>query len=77
MPSPKFAGPLAALLTKIDGKFLFTPLGTGTRITWQYNMYPRNRLATPALPAFGWLWRGYARQMLEELSNLLVAPRET
>jgi hypothetical protein len=35
-------------------------------------MYPRIRVAAPALPAFGWFWRGYARQGLEELSNLLV-----
>lgn len=56
---------------KIDGEFLFSHSGTGTRITWRYTMYPRARLATPALPVFGWFWRGYARQMLEELSNLL------
>jgi hypothetical protein len=70
-----FTGPLATLLTKIDGAFLFTSSGTGTRITWRYTMYPRARLAKLALPAFGWFWRGYARQMLEELSNLLVDGR--
>ncbi|MBX9639758.1 MAG: SRPBCC family protein [Mycobacteriaceae bacterium] len=67
-----FKGPLAGLLTKIDGEFIFTPVGTGTRITWHYNMFPRSRLAASALPTFGWFWRGYARQMLEELSNWLV-----
>lgn len=67
-----FKGPLAGLLAKIDGEFLFRPAGTGTRITWRYNMFPRSRLAASALPAFGWFWRGYARQMLEELSNWLV-----
>jgi hypothetical protein len=66
-------GPLALLLTKIDGQFLFSPAGTGTRVTWRYNMFPRSPLATPALPAFGRLWRGYARQVLEELSNWLLA----
>lgn len=67
-----FTGPLAALLTTIEAAFLFAPAGTGTRITWKYNMIPRSRLAASALPAFGWFWRGYARQMLEELSNWLV-----
>lgn len=67
-----FNGPLALLLTKIDGEFLFLPTGTGTRITWCYNMFPRSRAAASALPAFGWFWRGYARQMLEELSNSLL-----
>lgn len=70
-----FTGPLAILLTRIDGEFLFTPSGTGMRIAWRYTMYPRARPATPALPAFGWFWRGYARRMLEELSNLLVDGR--
>ncbi|QLL08016.1 SRPBCC family protein [Mycobacterium vicinigordonae] len=65
-------GPLGALLTGIDGEFLFAPAGTGTRITWRYNMFPRSPLVEPVLPAFGWFWRGYARQMLEELSKLLV-----
>lgn len=65
-------GPLAVLLEKIDGQFLFAPTGTGTRVTWRYNMFPRSRLAASTLPAFGWFWRGYARQVLEELSSWLV-----
>jgi hypothetical protein len=67
-----FKGPLAALLAAIEAEFLFDPAGTGTRITWRYNMIPRSRLVAAALPAFGWFWRGYARQMLEELSKWLV-----
>ncbi|KQH78888.1 hypothetical protein AO501_16710 [Mycobacterium gordonae] len=67
-----FNGPLAVLLDKIEAEFLFRPAGTGTRITWRYNMFPRSRVAASALPAFGWFWRGYARQMLEELSSWLV-----
>lgn len=67
-----FQGPLKTLLTKIDGEFLFDPAGTGTRITWRYNMFPRSRLAAMAMPAFGWCWRGYARQMLEELADWLT-----
>lgn len=67
-----FRGPLTVLLTRIDAEFLFTPAGTGTRIMGRYNMIPRSRLAATALPTFGKLWRGYARQMLEELSELLV-----
>lgn len=67
-----FKGPLAALLDRIEAEFLFGPAGTGTRITWRYNMFPRSRVAASALPAFGWFWRGYARQMLEELASWLV-----
>jgi len=67
-----FKGPLAALLDRIEAEFRFRPAGTGTRITWRYNMFPRSRVAASALPAFAWFWRGYARQMLEELSSWLV-----
>lgn len=45
-----FKGPLAGLLTNVDGEFLFTPAGTGTRITWSYNMFPGSRLAASAPP---------------------------
>jgi hypothetical protein len=65
-------GPLALLLEKIDGQFLFASTGTGTRVTGRYNMLPRSQLAAPTFPAFAWFWRGYARQMLEELSSWLV-----
>ena len=69
IPITDFKGPLAALLVKVDGEFLFTPAGTDARIMWRYNMFPRSGLAASALRAFGWFWRGYARQMLEELSK--------
>jgi hypothetical protein len=68
-----FTGPLAALLSQIEGEFMFSPAGTGTRITWRYIVRARSSLAAPVLPLFAWSWRGYARQTLEELSDLHVA----
>jgi Polyketide cyclase / dehydrase and lipid transport len=65
-------GPLSALLAVIDGKFLFAPAGNVTVVTWRYALHPRSRASAPALPAFAWFWRGFARQTLEELSNLLI-----
>jgi hypothetical protein len=65
-------GPLSPLVSRIDGVWLFAPAGTGTAVTWRWTLYPRSRLASPALPVFGRLWRGYARQALEELSDVLV-----
>lgn len=41
-------------------------------VTRRWTIHPRSALSTPALPVFGWLWRGYARRALEELSGLLV-----
>lgn len=65
-------GPLAPLVARVDGEWIFEPAGTGTRVTWRWTIHPRSALAAPALPVFGRLWRGYARQSLEELSNQLV-----
>lgn len=66
-------GPLSALVAQIQSEFLFAPAGTGTRITWRYILHARSALATPALPVIGWSWRGFARQALEDLSEMLVA----
>ncbi|GLP74015.1 hypothetical protein TUM20983_11250 [Mycobacterium antarcticum] len=65
-------GPLAPLVDHVDGLWAFTQVGTGTKVTWRWTIYPRSGLAAPLLPVFGKLWRGYARQSLEELSNRLL-----
>jgi hypothetical protein len=68
-----FTGPLALLVTRIDGEFSFAPEDVGTRIIWRYTMHPRTVLSRPVLPIFGRLWQGYAKQILEELAKLLPA----
>ncbi|TPG35880.1 SRPBCC family protein [Mycolicibacterium hodleri] len=65
-------GPLAPLVEHIEGLWAFEPVGTGTKVTWRWTIHPRSALVAPALPVFGKLWLGYARQSLEELSNQLV-----
>ncbi len=65
-------GPLAPLVGRVEGEWIFEPVGTGTKVTWRWTIHPRSALAAAALPVFGRLWRGYARQSLEELSNQLV-----
>ncbi|MGB3356048.1 MAG: SRPBCC family protein [Mycobacterium sp.] len=66
-------GPLSPLVSAIDGEWVFEPAGTGTKVTWRWTIHPKSGLTRPALPVFGRLWRGYARQALEELSHQLVA----
>lgn len=56
----------------VDGQWSFEPVGTGTRITWSWTIHPASRAASYALPAFGRIWRGYARQALEEVERLLL-----
>ncbi len=65
-------GPLSPLVKRVDGEWVFAPAGDGTTVTWRWTIHPRSRLAAPALPVFGWLWRGYARQALQELRQLLA-----
>jgi Polyketide cyclase / dehydrase and lipid transport len=66
-------GPMSPLVSRVDGEWLFAAAGTGTRVTWRWAIRPRSRLAAPALPVFALLWRGYARQALEDLSSELLS----
>lgn len=65
-------GPLSPLVSSVDGEWLFAPTTRGTTVTWRWTIHPRTRLAAPALPVFGRLWRGYARRALLELQGLLM-----
>ncbi|RDH78116.1 SRPBCC family protein [Mycolicibacterium moriokaense] len=65
-------GPLSPLVDHIDGEWTFETVGAGTNVTWRWTIHPRSALTAPLLPVFGKLWKGYARQSLEELSRQLV-----
>lgn len=66
------AGPLAPLVDHIEGTWSFSPVGTGTEVTWRWQVYPKSSAAGWAMPVFARLWRGFARQSLEVLSDHLV-----
>jgi hypothetical protein len=65
-------GPLAALVGRAEGQWVFTPSGSATTVTWRWNIHARSPLSAPLLPVVGWLWKGYARKSLETLSGLLT-----
>ena len=65
-------GPLAPLVSSVEGKWSFAPVGTGTRVSWQWVLHPKSGVTAPALPVLGRIWKGYARQALETLSARLV-----
>lgn len=67
------SGPLKLLVGHVVGRWSFAPAGTGTRITWSWDVTPASSAASFAMPVFGWMWKGYARQSLEALEELLVA----
>lgn len=68
-----FTGPLAPLVAKVEGEWLFAPAGTGTEVTWRWLVHPKSDVSARALPVFARAWRGYARQGLEELSRQLLS----
>ncbi|MDT5173720.1 MAG: hypothetical protein QOG37_971 [Mycobacterium sp.] len=65
-------GPLATLVSSVDGKWSFAPAGTGTKVSWQWTLHPKSSAVAPLLPVFGKMWKGYARVVLEKLSAQLV-----
>jgi len=68
----EIAGPLAPLVSRVEGEWSFAAADTGSTVTWRWTIHPRYALTAPMLPVFGRLWRGYARRALEELSKQLA-----
>ena len=66
-------GPMKPLAARIDGIWSFAADGTGTRITWQWLLYPRSGFVAPVLPVFARIWRGYARQSFQRVEALLAS----
>ncbi len=64
-------GPMKPLVASADGLWSFEAAGTGTRITWTWVLTP-TAAGRVVMPAFGAMWRGYARQALEEVEAILL-----
>ncbi len=69
----EITGPMRPLVDSIEGHWEFTEVGTGTLVTWRWILDPRV-FGSPFMPLVAQMWRRYARQALEELSDLLLAP---
>lgn len=65
-------GPMALLVDHVLGEWTFTPTAGGTEVTWRWDIHPRSALSALALPVFGRMWQGYARQALSDLSGMLT-----
>lgn len=66
-------GPMRPLVDSIEGRWEFALKGTGTLITWRWILHPRG-LGAPLMPLIIKMWLSYAKQSLEQLSELLLAP---
>ncbi|MFN8226764.1 MAG: SRPBCC family protein [Mycobacterium sp.] len=70
----RITGPLAPLVDHIDGQWMFTPVGTGTKVMWFWTVHPRSELAGRLMPVFARIWQGFAGRALEQLSEELLRP---
>ena len=66
------SGPMRPIVDSIDGTWEFATLGTGTLITWRWTLHPKG-LGAYVMRPIASMWRGYARQALELLSEQLLA----
>src|SRR6478735_5996779 len=66
------SGPMKPLASSIDGLWTLEEAGTGVRVTWAWTLHPASSAAGLLMPAFARMWRGYARQVLDELERILV-----
>lgn len=67
------SGPMRLLIQSVEGRWLCEPVGTGTRVTWTWDLTPTAAAGRAAMGPFGRMWQGYARQALEHLEHALVA----
>jgi hypothetical protein len=65
-------GPMKPLVSELEGAWRFAPAGTGVQITWAWTVHPRRPFGRAAMPLFARMWRGYARQAMEEIEGVLV-----
>lgn len=68
----EITGPLAPVAAQVDGRWSLEPVGAGCRVTWTWTIHPAGRLGSLAAPVVGAMFRGYARQVLEDLERILL-----
>jgi hypothetical protein len=66
-------GPMKGLISSVEGRWSFAPRGSGTAITWSWNV-TAHRATRWILPLFGRFWRGYADLALRRLDEVLSGP---
>ena len=68
----KISGPMTLLVDHVVGEWIFAAAAGGTEVTWRWDIHARSPLTSWALPLLGRIWKGYARQALRDLSEMLT-----
>lgn len=63
-------GPMSGLIATVEGRWEFAQVTGGSKVTWSWRVTPRRRTQW-LLPAFAWLWQGYANRALLTLDRIL------
>jgi hypothetical protein len=66
-------GPMRPLVRHLDGAWTFEPDGTGTRVTWSWELTPTSPVTAPLVRLVGRMWHVYARRSLAALEKVLTA----
>jgi uncharacterized protein YndB with AHSA1/START domain len=62
-------GPFKPVVRTVEESWSFGQVGAATEATWEWNLHPRSVVAALVMPVVARLWRGYARGVLEQLSD--------
>jgi hypothetical protein len=68
----QISGPMGRLVRLLDGEWTFVAAGSGTTITWSWELTPTSALTRPIVGLVGLMWHGYARKALATLEGILT-----
>lgn len=68
----QIGGPMRPLVRHLDGEWSFAAAGSGTTITWSWELTPTSPLTRPVVALLGRMWHGYARHALVTLESILA-----
>jgi hypothetical protein len=66
-------GPFKPVVSTVEESWTFRDVGAATEATWEWSLYPRSAGARLLLPLIARLWRGYARGVLDQLADEVLA----
>ncbi len=67
-----FTGALKPLVERVEGSWAVATAGTGAKVTWTWDLFPRGRVGAVAVPLIVKFWPGYARAALARFEAVLL-----
>ena len=67
----EITGPLKLLVAGLRGEWAFTEESGGTRVTWLWDVEPKNVLTTPLVLVLRAFWKSYATKALASCEQMV------